>query len=107
MFTGAVHEAAASPLADDVATAARSSDQPGHDCLIADLQEVASQPAQEAIHVLGTDVGPAAAQATLHAAQLNAVDGWLTLASFAMAGSEGALDHPALLAAAVRAWGTR
>eukprot|EP00969_Alexandrium_andersonii_P077876 3434873-Alexandrium_andersonii.AAC.1 len=27
------------------------------------------------------------------------VDGWLTLASFAVAGTEGALDHPALLAA--------
>eukprot|EP00969_Alexandrium_andersonii_P267886 11838078-Alexandrium_andersonii.AAC.1 len=62
---------------------------------------------QEAIHVLGTDVSPAAVQATLHAAQLNAVDGWLTLASFAVAGAEGALDHPALLAAAVRAWGAR
>eukprot|EP00969_Alexandrium_andersonii_P141528 6258293-Alexandrium_andersonii.AAC.1 len=67
---------------------------------------MASQPMQEAIHVLGADVSPAAVQATLHAAQLNAVDGWLTLASFAVAGAE-ALDHPALLAAAVRAWGTR
>eukprot|EP00969_Alexandrium_andersonii_P190191 8402999-Alexandrium_andersonii.AAC.1 len=74
MSTGAAREAAASPLADDVAVAVHPSDQPGRDCLIADLQEMASQPMQEAIHVLVTDVSPAAAQATLHAAQLNAVD---------------------------------
>eukprot|EP00969_Alexandrium_andersonii_P263733 11657159-Alexandrium_andersonii.AAC.1 len=58
------------------------SDQPGRDCLIADLQEMASQPMQEASHVLGADVSPAGVQAALRAAQLNAVDGWLTLASF-------------------------
>eukprot|EP00969_Alexandrium_andersonii_P045254 1987225-Alexandrium_andersonii.AAC.1 len=100
MVTGAAYEAAASPLADDMAIAAHPSNQPGRDCLIADLQEMASQPMQEAIHVLGTDVSPAAVQATLHAAQLNAVDGWITLASFAIAGIDGALDHPALFAAA-------
>eukprot|EP00969_Alexandrium_andersonii_P175439 7757813-Alexandrium_andersonii.AAC.1 len=61
---------------------------------------MAPQPMQEAIHVLGSDVSPAAVQATLHAAQLNAVDGWLTLASFSASGAEGALGHPALLAAA-------
>eukprot|EP00969_Alexandrium_andersonii_P111664 4931570-Alexandrium_andersonii.AAC.1 len=62
---------------------------------------------QEAIHVLGADVSPSAVEAALHAARLNALDGWMTLASFTTAGAEGALDHPALLAAAVRAWGTR
>eukprot|EP00969_Alexandrium_andersonii_P148660 6571196-Alexandrium_andersonii.AAC.1 len=72
MFTGAAHAAAASPAADDMAVSVHPSDQPGRDCLIADLQEMASQPMQEAIHVLGTDVSPAAVQATLHSAQLNA-----------------------------------
>eukprot|EP00969_Alexandrium_andersonii_P080919 3567583-Alexandrium_andersonii.AAC.1 len=61
---------------------------------------------QEALHVLGTDVSPSAVQAALHAAQLNAVDGWITLVSFARS-ADGALDHAALLATAVRAWGTR
>eukprot|EP00969_Alexandrium_andersonii_P159258 7035908-Alexandrium_andersonii.AAC.1 len=61
---------------------------------------------QEALHVLGADVSPAAVHAALHATQLNAVDGWITLASFVQT-ADGALDHPALLAAAVRLWGTR
>eukprot|EP00969_Alexandrium_andersonii_P204974 9057840-Alexandrium_andersonii.AAC.1 len=61
---------------------------------------------QEALHVLGADVSPSAVQAALHAAQLNAIDGWITLASFVPA-ADGALDHPALLAAVVRLWGTR
>eukprot|EP00969_Alexandrium_andersonii_P020757 906848-Alexandrium_andersonii.AAC.1 len=61
---------------------------------------------QEALHVMGADVSPSAVQAALHAAQLNAVDGWITLVSFAQT-ADGALDHPALLAAAVRSWGTR
>eukprot|EP00969_Alexandrium_andersonii_P203054 8973122-Alexandrium_andersonii.AAC.1 len=74
VLTGAAHTAAASAVADDLAVSVHPSDQPGRDCLIADLQELASQPMQEALHVLGTDVSPSAVQAALHAAQLNAVD---------------------------------
>eukprot|EP00969_Alexandrium_andersonii_P342367 15133854-Alexandrium_andersonii.AAC.1 len=60
MVTGAAREAAASPLADDVAVTVHPSDQPGRDCPLAGLQDMASQPMQEAIHVLGTGVSPAA-----------------------------------------------
>eukprot|EP00969_Alexandrium_andersonii_P165894 7330771-Alexandrium_andersonii.AAC.1 len=55
VLAGAAHAAAASAVADDLAIAVHPSDQPGRDCLIADLQELASQPMQEALHVLGTD----------------------------------------------------
>eukprot|EP00969_Alexandrium_andersonii_P294616 13022651-Alexandrium_andersonii.AAC.1 len=67
-----------------MAATVHPSDQPGRDCLLADLLEMASEPMREAAHVLGADLTPSAAQVLLRATQLNASDGWTTLVSFAI-----------------------